>query len=360
MRKNNNLKNHSGASNRSVARVPLRLYDPFSLEPYVISLFGDFLDAPGKYHRIKAIREFQKVFGVYYSRSPKLPILLVLYGQMLLNLFVQAVQKAFGSRCCVQNSTSMRDFASPNLHGMLRFSRQRLIINQVSTRLSEKQLHGILRLNQANVLNTDFRQPLEYLSSEAAVMLISNGTPKEIPYLEELESSLFTIKFLPLDISPGQVMMIRDIVLSDREIGKLIQWMRAGLTKFQREDISRDFMKVLNHRRRLRDDGLYRFFHKYIIRVPGHNILVTEFLQGLHIFLLEYGFDQIYEKGEVTSFLRKQGHRKIHHHPRDKPNIFKYSDIDFTDKFKAQYLERKSLKKLVDKRYDHISDAELI
>lgn len=360
MRKNNYLKNNSGASHRSVARVPLRLYDPFSIEPYVISLLGDFLDAPGKYHRIKAMHELQKVFGVYFSRSPKLPILLVLYGQMLLNLLIQAMQKAFGDRCCVQNSASMRSLASPNSHGIVRFARLRLIINQITHRISEKQLHGMLRLNQTDWINTDFHQPLEYYSSQAAVMLVSDGIPRDIPYSADLEPNLFTIRFLSPEISAAQLMALRQIIFSNREVEKLILWMREGLTEFQNHDLSRDFMKILNHRRRLRDDGLYRFFHKHVRRVPNHSMLVSEFLQGLHIFLLDYGFDQLYEKDEVTSFLRKQGHRKIHHHPRRKANIFKYADLDFTDKFKAQYMERKSLKRLVDKRFDHLSDAELI
>lgn len=360
MRKNNNYKNNLGASRRSVTRIPLRLYDPFSIEPYVISLLGEYADAPGKYHRLKAMRELQKIFGVYFSQSPKLPILAVLYGQMLLNLLIQAVQKAFGDRCCVQNSASMRVLASPNMHGIVRFARLRLIMNQVTSRLSERQLHGILRLNQADRINTDFQQPLEYYRSKAAVMLVSDGIPRDLPYSADIEPNLFAIRFLSPEISTAQLMSLRRIILSNREIEKLVQWMREGFTEFQNQDLSRDFMIILNHRRRLRDEGLYRFFHKYIKKVPGNNLLASEFLQGLHIFLLENGFDQLYEKDEVTSFLGKQGHRKITIHPRGKPNFFKYADLDFTDKFKAQYMERKSLKGLVDKRFDHLSDAELI
>ena len=241
-----------------------------------------------------------------------------------------------------------------------RFSRQRLIINQVSARLSEKQLHGILRLNQANCVNTDMRQPLEYFSSEAAVMLVSNGIPRDIPYSEELEPSLFAVRFLAPELSTAQWMRLSRIILSGDEVEKLMRWIREGFAEFQNQDLSRDFMKILNHRRRLRDDGLYRFYNKYTKRTPGHHLLITEFLQGLHVFLLEFGFDQLYEQEEVTSFLRKQDHRKITNHPRGKPNTFKYADLDFTDKFKAQYLERKSLKRLVEKRYDHLSSMEII
>ncbi len=360
MEQKNSLIKNSSSSRLSATGMRLQPYDPHAREPYIISVLRDYLDGFGKYHRLKAMRELQKILGVYHSRSPKLPILVVLYGQALLNLLVQALQKALGNRCCVQNSASLRDFASPNLNGIHRFSRQRLIINQVSARLSEKQLHGILRLNQSNCINTDMRQPLEYFSSDAAVMLVSHGVPRDMPYSEELEPNLFAVRFLTPELSTAQWMRLSHIILSVDEIEKLIHWLNEGFVEYQNQDISRNFMKILNHRRRLRDDGLYRFFHKYIVRVSDHNMLVSEFLQGLHMFLQENGFDQVYEQDEVTSFLRKQDHRKITIHPPGKRNFFKYADLDFTDKFKAQYMERRNLKRLVDKRYDHLSDVELI
>lgn len=360
MAQNTNSTSTRKLAGRRTLESLLPVYNPLSPEPHIISVLRIFLDAPGKYHRLKAMRELQKILGVYHSNAPKLPILLILLGQNLLNQLIQALQTAIGDRCCVQHSLSMRDVTSPNSHGMRRFGKLRLIIGQVSRRISAKDLHMILRLNQSDIINTDFNKPLEYLYSNAGIMLVSTGDKIDIPYDGEVEPHIFTIRFHSPEISPGRMMRLSNIIQSNHEIEKLSLWLQEGHRAFESEDISRSFLKLLQHRRRLRDDPLYRFYHKFIERTPGHHLLVSDFLQGLHLFLLQFDYDQIYEQDEVTSFLRKERHRKITHHARGKPNIFKYADMNFTAKFRSQYLERKSLKRLVEKRYDNLADMELI